>query len=248
MILKKYLVFVVLILISSFMFAEGFPRGSALNFNPAYMVTNQKWSISYESYFEGKEMNLVAFQPFKDGFAGKIGVYADSKSKGIVYSIASVLGKTSAGLDFDLCSNGTSVSITTGLGTIQKVWENLSVEFRIPKALTYIYDRGMEVHPNFDMTLSALFNNFNVAGFAGVEYPWVKGGTWGSFSFFGMQVYGYYETGYDVKMSSSVSEQKLDAIIQYSVGNMKFAYIYENYTDSSLSNVNRNGLRVSIEW
>ncbi len=248
MILKKCLVFVLLILTFSFMFAEDFPRGSALNFNPAYMVINQKWSVSYESYFEGKEMNFVVFQPFKDGFAGKIGVYADNKTNGIVYSVASVLGKTSAGVDFNLCSNGTSVSIIAGLGTIQKVWENLSVEFRIPKALTYVYNRGMEVHPNFDITLSALFNNFNFAGFAGVEYPWVKGGAWGSFSSFGMQVYGYYETGYDVELSSAVNEQKLDAIIQYSVGNMKFAYIYENYTDSFLSNVNRNGLRVSIEW
>lgn len=246
--MKKYLVFVILFLASSFMLAEGFPMGSVLNFNPAYMVTNQKWSISYESYFEGKEMNFVVFQPFKDGFSGKIGVYADDRSNGIVYSIASVLGKTSAGLDFDLCSNGTSVSITAGLGTIQKVLGNLNVEFRIPKALTYVYNMGMEVNPNLNITLSALFNNFNVAGFAGVEYPWVKGGAWGSFSFSGMQLYGYYETGYDVEMSSAVSEQKLDAIIQYTIGNMKFAYIYENYTDSFLPNVNRNGLRVSIEW
>ncbi len=221
--------------------------GSALNFNPAYMVINQKWSISYESYFEGNEMNFVVFQPFKDGFAGKIGVYENNETNGIAYSVASILGKTSVGMDFDLCHDGTSVSITAGMGTIQKIWENVSVEFRIPKALTYVYEKGMEVHPNFNITLSALFDNFNFAGFAGVKYPWVKGGAWGSLSLFGIQLYGYYETGYDVGFSA-VNEQKLDALIQYSIGNMKLAYIYENYTNSLKSSVNRNGLRISIEW
>jgi hypothetical protein len=248
----KFVLVLVLSVVSIFYVyavAADFPVGSAMNFNPAYMASNAKWSFSYETYFEGQKMNFVAFQPFENGFAGKLGVYADGKGNGIVYSIASKRGSLAVGSDFLLSNEASSIALSVGIGMTQNVLENLVFDLRVPQALTYIYERGIEVHPNAKMALNFEEKNWNAALFGGVDYPWVNGGAWGSVSIFGIQAYGYLETGYD-SSKSGVEELKLNFILQYTLSNVKLAYIYGSHTFTTPENKNEtnNGIRVSVEW
>lgn len=247
---KVHFVFVMLMIaLMGLDFAVNFPSESVMNFNPAYMVVNQKWSISYETYFGNKGMDFAVFQPFQDGFAGEIGLYVNEKTSGMTYSIASILGKTSVGASFDLSIEGTSLKLSAGFGAIQRIWENLNLELRVPSVITYVYNNGFTVEPNFEVALSLPFKNWNTAAFVGVKYPWVKTGLWGGISFWGAQIFGQYTYEYNSVMSSATNGQIFDLVAQYSIGAMKFAYIYENrkYSDSHL-NKEINGLRFTVEW
>ncbi len=247
---KAYFVFVVLMIgLMLFAFAVNFPSESVMNFNPAYMVSNQKWSISYETYFGNKGMDFAVFQPFQNGFAGEFGLYANEKTSGMIYSIASSLGKTFVGASFDLSIEGTSIKVNAGFGAVQRIWENLNLEFRVPSVVTYIYNSGFAVEPNFKVALSLLSKNWNAAAFVGVKYPWVKTGLWGGISFWGAQLFGQYTYEYNSEMSSAINGQIFDLTAQYSVGAMKFAYIYESrkYSDTHL-NEECTGLRFTVEW
>ncbi|GEM_PF-1516629 len=247
---KVYFTFIGLIgTLTFFAFAMSFPKESVMNFNPAYMVLNQKWSVSYETYFNNnKGMDFAVFQPFQDGFAGEIGLYSDEKTSGLIYSVASILGKTSVGAKFDLSSAGTSLKLNAGFGAIQRVWENLNLEFRAPNVITYVYGNGFKVKPNFELALSLPFKNWNASAFAGVEYPWVKSGLWGGISFFGAQIFGQYTYVYNSELPPDINGQIIDLTAQYSVGAMKFAYIYENEKYSYAYSNTENGLRFTVEW
>ncbi len=246
---KLYFLFIgLLILPAIFAFAIDFPPESVMNFNPAYMVTNSKWLISYETYF-GDAMDLVVFQPFQNGFAGEVGLYANGKTNGVIYSVASSIGKVALGTKFDLSFVGTSLHVNTGFGVVQEVWKNADLELRVPNTVTYIYDKGFSVNTNFQLALSLVFKNWNAAAFAGVTYPWVKTGFWGGISFLGAQLFGRYTYEYDSELSSAVNEQIFDLTVQYSVGAMKFAYMFENDKHSSPSlSTKTNGLRFTVEW
>ena len=229
--------------------AVDFPVGSAMNFNPAYMVSNAKWSFSYETYFEGQKMNFVAFQPFENGFSGKLGVYADGEGKGMVYSIASKRENLAVGSDFLLSNEASSIALSVGIGMTQNILKNLVFDLRVPQALTYTYEKGIEVHPNAKMALNFEGRNWNAALFGGVNYPWVNGGAWGSVSIFGIQAYGYLETGYDSSESGS-EESKINFILQYTLSNIKLAYIHGRHTFTIPENKNEtnDGVRVLVEW
>ncbi len=227
--------------------AAGFPVGSGMNFNPAYMTSNTKWSFSYETYFENQKMNFVVFQPFENGFAGKIGVFSDENGNGIVYSIASKRNGLSIGSDFSLSNDGTSVRLDASLGMTQELLENLIFDLRVPNAFSYIYNSGLEVHPNMKMAFDWVEKKWSASVFAGVDYPWVEGGIWSTLSLFGFQAYGYFEIGYDSTLSQ-VTEQKLDFILQYTLANVKLAYIYEDHTVSISGSEKTHGIRVSVEW
>ncbi len=248
---KAFFILITCIISVFFTYALGndFPMGSVMNFNPAYMVSNTKWALSYESYFEGQKMNIMVFQPFENGFAGKIGFYTDSKGNGIAYSIASKRGNLALGSDLTLSNSASSLSFDVGFGMIQNVLKNLIFDLRVPHAFTYVYKEGIQVHPNAKMALNFVKRNWNAALFAGIDYPWVSGGAWGSFSAFGAQAYLYFESGYDSSIST-VEEQKLDFILQYTLSNVKLAYIYDSYSNTLMGkkSLKSHGIRISVEW
>ena len=243
----KLFVVILSVLVVSFGLAVNFPLGSVMNFNPAYMVNGTKWSFSYETYFEGQKMDFVVFQPFENGFAGKLGVYSDGNSNGLAYSIASKVNTLALGGDFLLSTDGTSVSLDVGFGMTQQILKNLIFDLRVPQTFLYTYNQGIEVHPNAKLSFDWEEKNWNVALFGGVDYPWVNGGVWGSFSFFGLQSYGYFEMGYNSTLAQ-VIEQRVDFILQYTLANIKLAYIYDSHSTSTLSTEENHGIRISVQW
>ncbi len=223
-----------------------FPAGSVVNFNPAYMVNNSKWSFSYETYFNDG-MDFVVFQPFENGFAGKLGVYADKEGNGLLYSVASKRGNLALGGDFTLSNVGTHVGVEIGLGMLEKITANFYLDLRIPQAVSYVYNLGVKVHPNVRGALAWETKNWNIAAFGGIDYPWVKGGAWGSLSLLGFQLFGYLETGYNSSLSD-VTKEEFDVVLQYTLSSVKTAYIYDYISSTSNNNQSKYGIRISVDW
>ncbi len=244
--MKSFFIVVFAVLLIT-MVAFAFPEGSVLNFNPAYMVYNTKWSAAYEIYFGNKDMAFTVFQPFKNGFAGELGLYSEEATSGLVYSVATKSGNTSFGIDNTLSLSGTKVSVNVGIGVIQTFSQNYNIGIRLPKAIDYVYQEGVNVFPNFEVDLGTVFPNWTLEGFVGVDSAVVNGGVWGNFSFYGAQVYGRYRIGYDPNYPTML-DQKFDAVLQYSFGSMSFGYIYEyHFIDSDIQET-FNGFRFSLDW
>lgn len=236
-----------LAVVSISVIAFAFPEGSVLNFNPAYMVYNTKWSSSYEIYFDKPDMGLVVFQPFKNGFAGKLGFYSEEATSGLVYSIAARSGNVSFGMDSSLSLSGTAISVNVGLGAIQEFFHNFNFGIRLPNVLSYVYQKGVNVFPNFELDLGAVFQNWTLGGFVGVDSKIVNGGMSGSLSLYGAQVSGVYRMGYDPRYPTML-DQKFDMVLQYSFGALDLGYIYEYHFIDPAIQKTTNGLRFSLEW
>lgn len=148
--MKRYLVMCFFIVIPVLTFASvSFPYGSVMNFNPAYMVYNTQWSVSYETYFgTPQQMDLAIFQPFENGFAGKLGFYTSGATSGIAYSIATKSGNLNVGSDFLISTYGTNLSVDFGAGMINRISNHLDLSVRLPDVLTYTYGRSINVYPN----------------------------------------------------------------------------------------------------
>jgi hypothetical protein len=108
--MRRYFLAIFVLIIPALTFASvSFPYGSVMNFNPSYMVYNTQWSVSYETYFgEPQQMDFVIFQPFKNGFAGKLGFYTSGSTSGIAYSVAAKSGNLNVGSDFLISDYGPS--------------------------------------------------------------------------------------------------------------------------------------------
>ncbi len=241
--------FVILFLVLSLgtLSMADFPVGSVVNFNPAYMTSNTKWSFSYEDYLS-KGMDFVIFQPFENGFAGKLGFYSDEDGNGFLYSVATKKGNLSMGGDFELSSVGTRVGIEMGLGMVKKIEGNLYLDLRIPRAVSYVYGVGVKAYPNLRTALTWEDKSWGVGAFGSVNYPWISMGGWANLSFFGLQGFGYFETGYNSMLSGVVTEERFDFILQYSISSVKFAYIYDYISRTSEKTCTKQGIRISLDW
>ncbi len=241
--MKKILTISILALIPISIFA--FPYGSVMNFNPAYMVYNTQWSVSYESYFNQPNMNLLIFQPFKNGFAGKLGFYTQQSTSGVVYGIATQFNKIAIGTDFLVSAYGTQLSIAIDAGAIQNISKNLDVTVRLPQIATYVYGHGISVSPDFEIGVDLPYENWSAGGTLEIGQT-IKGSMWGSLAFFGVQALARIDSWYNTSILSS-SENTFTFIGQYTLGSMNLAYIYQNIW-GNISKSQTNGVRISLEW
>ncbi|HEU24462.1 MAG: hypothetical protein C0176_00125 [Mesoaciditoga sp.] len=242
--MKKALSFI-LLFIPVLTFAMSFPYGSVMNFNPAYMVYNKNWSISYEMYFGKNESDLLIFQPFKDGFAGKIGLYTFGATSGVAYSVATKAGNLNIGSDFLISNYGTDLSVTLGLGMVEQISQNFDLSVRMPQVLTYTYQKGISVYPNFEAGVNFLNAYWNAGAFLSIGQM-VSGGVLANLSIFNFQILARLSGGY-VPQIPSLSQNSFDLNVESSIGSISFAYLYRNawgtYNPEQL-----NGFRVSAKW
>jgi hypothetical protein len=241
--MKKLSIFVVLSFIPVMIF--GFPYGSIMNFNPAYMVYNTQWDASYESYFGTDDMSLMVFQPFTNGFAGKLGIYTEQATSGIVYSLATQSGQLAMGMDFLLSNSGTTVALNVGAGIIQKLSENLDVTVRLPQMVSYIYNGGISVSPDLELGVDLPYQNWSAGTFLNIGQI-MKGGIWGSVSLFNLQLLARMDGWYNTSILSS-SENTFTFVSQYSIGSINFAYLYQKIW-GNIEKSQTNGIRISMKW
>ncbi len=244
--MRRYLLTLFFLVIPVLTFAAlSFPYGSIMNFNPAYMVYNTRWSVSYETYFGvPQQMDFAIFQPFKNGFAGKLGFYTSEATNGIAYSIATKSGDLNIGSDFLISTYGTNISVSFGAGMIEKILQNLDLSVRLPDVLTYTYDKGINVYPNFEVDLNLPYDYWSAGAFLSVN-QFVSGGIWGSLSAFNVQALARIQGGY-IPSTPSITQNVFDFNLQSSIGSMSFAYLYE-YT-WGITTGQENGFRISAQW
>lgn len=243
--MKKFIIMIFLIIVPIFIFASTFPYGSVMNFNPAYMVYNTKWSVSYETYFKTSQMDFVIFQPFENNFAGKLGFYTDEATSGIAYSIATGSGNLNFGYDFLISTYGTDLSINFGAGMIEKIFQNLDLSVRLPDMLMYTYGKGINVYPNFEIGLNFPYDSWSAGTFFSVN-QFVSGGIWASASAFNLQILARVSGGY-IPNTPSITQNTFDLNLQGSVGSVDFMYLYKNVWGSA-GKSETNGLRISADW
>lgn len=234
-----------LLFIPLFSFAMSFPYGSVMNFNPAYMVYNKNWSVSYEMYFGGSQMNLMIFQPFKDGFAGKLGLYTDGATSGIAYSIATKAGNINMGTDFLISNHGTNLCINLGFGMVESISKNLDLSVRMPEILTYIYLNGISVSPNLEVSLNFPYNYWSAGAFLSIG-QFVSGGITGNLSILDFQILARLSGGY-IPQTPSLTQNTFDFNLESKIGSMSFAYLYR-YVWGTYVQGQINGFRVSAQW
>ncbi len=246
--MKRYLLTIFFLVIPILTFASSpvsFPYGSIMNFNPSYMVYNTQWSVSYETYFdETQQMDFAIFQPFENGFAGKLGFYTSGATSGIAYSVATKAGNLNLGSDFLISTYGTNVSVNFGAGMVQRISQNLDLSVRLPNVLTYTYDKSINISPNFEVGLNFPYDYWSAGTFLSVS-QFVSGGIWGSFSAFNIQALARIQGGY-IPSVPSVTQNIFDFNLQGSIGSISFAYLYE-YAWGTTKN-QENGFRISAQW
>lgn len=243
--MRKIIIIIFLIAVPIFVFASVFPYGSVMNFNPAYMVYNTKWSVSYETYFNESQMDFMIFQPFEDNFAGKLGFYTDGATSGIAYSIAAGSGKMNFGSDFLISTYGTNLSVNFGAGMVEKIFQNLDLSVRLPDVITYTYGKSINVYPNLEIGLNLPYNYWSAGTFLSVN-QFVSGGIWASISAFNLQVLARVSGGY-IPDTPSVTQNTFDLNLQGSVGSVDFTYLYRNVWGSA-GKSETNGFRISADW
>ncbi len=247
--MKRYLFTIIFLVVPILTFASSplsFPYGSVMNFNPSYMVYNTKWSASYETYFNESKMDFAIFQPFENGFAGKLGFYTDGATSGIAYSVATRSGNTNLGSDFLISTYGTNLSVNLGAGIVQRISQNLDLSVRMPDILTYTYNKGINTSnfSNFEIGVNFPYDYWSAGAFLSIS-QFVSGGIWGSLSAFNIQALARIQGGY-IPSTPSVTQNIFDFNLQGSIGSMSFAYLYE-YVWGNTKN-QENGFRISVQW
>ncbi|MGC8707110.1 MAG: hypothetical protein ACP5R1_00070 [Athalassotoga sp.] len=244
--MRRYFLAIFVFIIPVLTFAAvSFPYGSVMNFNPSYMIYNTQWSVSYETYFgEPQQMDFVIFQPFKNGFAGKLGFYTSGATSGIAYSVATKSGNLNFGSDFLISDYGTNVSLNFGAGMVEKILQNLDLSVRLPNVLTYTYGKSINVYPNFEVGLNLPYEYWSLGAFLSVN-QFVSGGFWGSLSAFNIQALARIYGGY-IPSTPSITQNVFDFNLQGSIGSMSFAYLYKYVWGTTKSQ--ENGFRISAEW